>query len=102
MIHPVKAATSFECDGCGHHASFHKMENTAEEKVTARWRLADGSFDHEAYMQDEEVQEILAARRAHGITRGMSSNLDVLMPEKARNTLIGTSRKRSRTTKLDF
>lgn len=37
MLHPVKAATSFECDGCGHHASFHSMENKDEDEVVKRW-----------------------------------------------------------------
>lgn len=38
MVHPLKAATSFDCDGCGHHASFHQMENPAEEEAARRWR----------------------------------------------------------------
>ena len=37
MLHPVKAATSFECDGCDHHASFHSLENPAEDAIMARW-----------------------------------------------------------------
>ncbi|CAK4033318.1 Hypothetical predicted protein [Lecanosticta acicola] len=37
MLHPVKAATSFECDGCGHHASFHSLENDAEDAVLQKW-----------------------------------------------------------------
>ena len=37
MLHPVKAATSFECDGCNHHASFHSLENPAEDAIIARW-----------------------------------------------------------------
>lgn len=32
-----KAASSFECDGCGHHASFHSMENPAEDAVLKKW-----------------------------------------------------------------
>ena len=30
--------TSFECDGCGHHASFHSLENKEEDEVFKRWR----------------------------------------------------------------
>jgi len=41
MIHPLKATSSFECDGCGHHASFHKMENRAEDEVVARWKAEE-------------------------------------------------------------
>lgn len=53
MLHPVKvrscssdtvgsnhisqASTSFECDGCNHHASYHFLENPAEQAVLARW-----------------------------------------------------------------
>ncbi|KAK1070840.1 hypothetical protein LTR12_001481 [Friedmanniomyces endolithicus] len=37
MLHPVKAATSFECDGCNHHASFHSLENPSEDAVLRKW-----------------------------------------------------------------
>ncbi|CZT22253.1 uncharacterized protein RCC_08122 [Ramularia collo-cygni] len=37
MLHPVKAATSFDCDGCGHHASFHSLENLSEDAVLKKW-----------------------------------------------------------------
>ncbi|KAF2726244.1 hypothetical protein K431DRAFT_199057, partial [Polychaeton citri CBS 116435] len=37
MLHPVKAATSFECDGCGHHASFHTMDNPTDDAVAQKW-----------------------------------------------------------------
>jgi hypothetical protein len=98
MIHPVKAATSFECDGCGHHASFHKMENPSEEECVKRWSTVDGYFDREAYSNDEEVLEVLAKRRKLGIKEHFSSFADVAMPEKAKATLMGdeSSRKRTR------
>lgn len=32
-----KAASSFECDGCGHHASFHSLENAAEDAIRQKW-----------------------------------------------------------------
>jgi len=41
MIHPLKAASSFDCDGCGHHASFHRMESKADEEVARRWRVEE-------------------------------------------------------------
>ncbi|KAF2224061.1 hypothetical protein BDZ85DRAFT_96739 [Elsinoe ampelina] len=41
MLHPVKAATSFECDGCSHHASFHLMENPEENAIIERWANAE-------------------------------------------------------------
>lgn len=44
-------ASSFECDGCGHHASYHKMDNPSDDAVIKRWQedgkeqqqLADGA-----------------------------------------------------------
>ncbi|KAK6530688.1 hypothetical protein TWF281_007527 [Arthrobotrys megalospora] len=35
MVHPLKATTSFDCDGCGHHASFHRMKSHEEEVENA-------------------------------------------------------------------
>ncbi|KAL5116383.1 hypothetical protein ACEQ8H_005731 [Pleosporales sp. CAS-2024a] len=37
MLHPLKSASSYECDGCSHHASFHSMENKMEDEVRKRW-----------------------------------------------------------------
>ncbi|KAF2659903.1 hypothetical protein K491DRAFT_712199 [Lophiostoma macrostomum CBS 122681] len=37
MLHPLKSASSYECDGCGHHASFHSMENKSEDDIRKRW-----------------------------------------------------------------
>jgi MinD superfamily P-loop ATPase len=33
----LQAASSFECDGCGHHASYHALENPAEDKILQKW-----------------------------------------------------------------
>ncbi|KAL9128828.1 MAG: hypothetical protein Q9217_002581 [Psora testacea] len=41
MIHPLKAATSFDCDGCGHHASFHRMQNEQDDDVARRWKIEE-------------------------------------------------------------
>ncbi|KAF3913391.1 hypothetical protein ABW20_dc0107871 [Dactylellina cionopaga] len=35
MVHPLKATSSFDCDGCGHHASFHRMKSHEEEVENA-------------------------------------------------------------------
>ena len=101
MLHPLKLSSSFECDGCGHHASFHQMrskteDETTKDEVPSRFLRADGTFDREAYEGDEEVQEILAKRRRLGIEGGISSNRDLVMPEKARSTLMETGKKRTR------
>ena len=69
MIHPLKAATSFECDGCGHHASFHRMDNHMDEETVRRWKTQDTIRDQEhrriTGMVDivEEVVEIVAPKR---------------------------------------
>ncbi|KAF2193708.1 hypothetical protein K469DRAFT_618958 [Zopfia rhizophila CBS 207.26] len=39
MLHPLKSSSSYECDGCTHHASFHSMENKAEDEIRKRWEL---------------------------------------------------------------
>lgn len=41
MVHPLKAATSYDCDGCGHHASFHRMESKDDEEALKRWRAKE-------------------------------------------------------------
>ena len=74
------------------------MENEGEEELLARWKVADGTFDQEAYQQDEEVQETLMKRRRLGIAGSISTE-GVLMPAKARSTLVGPTRKRSRAEK---
>ncbi|KAI4908410.1 hypothetical protein J4E90_009035 [Alternaria incomplexa] len=39
MLHPLKSSSSYECDGCGHHASFHTMENKTEDEIRKRWEV---------------------------------------------------------------
>ena len=92
----MKAATSFECDGCSHHASFHKMRSKSEETSASRWTRADGSFDREAYELDEEVQEARAKRIRLGHPGDISSNRDITMPSKAKQTLMDSGKKRTR------
>ncbi|KAK5288547.1 hypothetical protein LTR16_003338 [Cryomyces antarcticus] len=38
MVHPLKISSSFDCDGCNHHACFHSMENRADDEVVKRWQ----------------------------------------------------------------
>lgn len=42
LTFPHQAATSFECDGCAHHASFHSMESPADEATVAKWNELAG------------------------------------------------------------
>lgn len=47
MLNPLQAASSFACDGCGHHASFHNLRNPSEEvpdiEVVEERRIVNGS-----------------------------------------------------------
>ncbi|KAL8956428.1 MAG: hypothetical protein Q9193_006058 [Seirophora villosa] len=45
MLNPLKAATSFECDGCGHHASFHRMDSREDEETVTRWKEDARDFE---------------------------------------------------------
>lgn len=49
MLHPIKAASSFECDGCSHHASFHSLENPAEDAIRQKW------LDQEAQAKEQQA-----------------------------------------------
>ncbi|KAF1911484.1 hypothetical protein BDU57DRAFT_507561 [Ampelomyces quisqualis] len=53
MLHPLKSASSFECDGCNHHASFHSMENKSEDEVCKRW---EQEAQEKAGQNDESQQ----------------------------------------------
>ena len=70
-----------------------------DEELLARWKTTHGTFDREAYHQEEGVQDVLWKRQRLGITGSMSTEEGVLMPAKARSTLVGPSRKRSRAEK---
>ena len=96
MIHPVKAATSFECDGCAHHASYHKMENKDEEEVISRWRAASTFTDADILQTDEDVVEVRKRKRLNYAARDPPLSKGILMAEKARDTLVGPNRKRIR------
>ncbi|KAI5853198.1 hypothetical protein DFP73DRAFT_590253 [Morchella snyderi] len=47
MLNPLQAASSFLCDGCNHHASFHNLRNPSEEEpeleVVEERRIINGS-----------------------------------------------------------
>nr|POE56415.1 hypothetical protein CFP56_50959 [Quercus suber] len=68
MLHPVKAATSFECDGCGHHASFHSLENPSEDLVLQRWAEQQAS--------DRQNQHTVTTRKRKAILQGPISSDD--------------------------
>lgn len=37
LANNIQSTSSYECDGCNHHASFHSMENKSEDEVRKRW-----------------------------------------------------------------
>ncbi|UPX15230.1 uncharacterized protein EKO05_0005687 [Ascochyta rabiei] len=54
MLHPLKSSSSYECDGCNHHASFHSMENKSEDEIRKKW---------EQEAKDKVAREEEAAQR---------------------------------------
>jgi hypothetical protein len=61
MIHPLKAATSFDCDGCGHHASFHRMQNPEDEEIARRWKQEEATRERQGtrVVERERFEEVL-------------------------------------------
>ena len=94
MIHPLKAATSFECDGCGHHASFHKMENPVEDSYVER-ALLDLRMEEAAASRTQTSREIdfeldvihgsSPKRRRLAITDDKHSDDTTFVPVKSRS-----------------
>ncbi|KAF2830851.1 hypothetical protein CC86DRAFT_379074 [Ophiobolus disseminans] len=61
MLHPLKSASSYECDGCNHHASFHSMENKAEDEIKKRWEQeAKDKADREEEAQQRPKKRVRA------------------------------------------
>ena len=52
----IQAATSFECDGCNHHASYHSMDNPAEDAILKKW-------------EDQEAQNTIQKQALAGASR---------------------------------
>lgn len=63
MIHPLKAATSFDCDGCGHHASFHRMQNPEDEEIARRWKQEEAARERQGtrVVERERFEEVLTS-----------------------------------------
>ncbi|KAK4503399.1 hypothetical protein PRZ48_004314 [Zasmidium cellare] len=72
MLHPVKAgflraATSFDCDGCGHHASFHSLENEDEDKVLKKWAENESNNQSQATGGSNRKRRRIAEESNHEI-----------------------------------
>ncbi|KAK6337539.1 hypothetical protein TWF730_002936 [Orbilia blumenaviensis] len=83
MVHPLKATTSFDCDGCGHHASFHKMKSHEEEVENAA-RFRESLLTVEAAVEDNEIRSSRGSngnsgnsgRRAIGLLEGRVEDVE--------------------------
>ncbi|KAF2458559.1 hypothetical protein BDY21DRAFT_340572 [Lineolata rhizophorae] len=75
MLHPVKAMTSFDCDGCGHHASFHTMENQAEDAIVRRWE-SEARLRQQQQQEEEEAAAAAAAARPRKRPRRMLESVN--------------------------
>ncbi|KAL1311607.1 hypothetical protein AAFC00_001719 [Neodothiora populina] len=71
MLHPVKAAASFECDGCNHHASFHSLENPAEDAVLSKWT---NEVEKAQIAAATAAAAAASANNTSVITRGATTN----------------------------
>ncbi len=82
MLHPSKMASSYDCDGCGHHACFHRMEAAREDKEAEREmtgvatesrkrRRIEGLEREEEEREEEREEEVVTGgRRKKGNGRG--------------------------------
>ncbi|PVH99577.1 hypothetical protein DM02DRAFT_564457 [Periconia macrospinosa] len=97
MLHPLKSSSSYECDGCAHHASFHSMENKAEDEIRKRWEQEAS----EKAQRDQEVNK-RPRKRLREIeytvaSAGATATSGVLTPDDDTASEIGTSKTRGGT-----
>ncbi|KAK6359081.1 hypothetical protein TWF696_000249 [Orbilia brochopaga] len=59
MVHPLKATSSFDCDGCGHHASFHRMKSHEEEVEQAARARDSASETQSRDARDARVRALM-------------------------------------------
>ena len=62
MLNPLQAASSFACDGCGHHASFHQLRG-AEEPATGVVVVGEKRGREVLEIEDEAVEGESRKRR---------------------------------------
>lgn len=86
MVHPLKAATTFDCDGCGHHASFHKMDNEQEDEVMKRWERTSMAVDASHDTATTDLQQVGLKRRR--IMKQVQAGRSVPKPQdRSRNSM---------------
>ena len=69
MLHPTKAATSFECDGCNHHSSFHMLENKEEVATLKKWATEQKLLDDEK----RETKRLKMATAENGTRKAITA-----------------------------
>ncbi|KAH7396916.1 hypothetical protein DE146DRAFT_658165 [Phaeosphaeria sp. MPI-PUGE-AT-0046c] len=103
MLHPLKSASSYECDGCSHHASFHSMENKLEDDVRKRWEQEakdKADWDEEAQRRPKkrvraiEYQNTPGSTLGHNAIEGASNSS--MGATKAGGNRVGAARKPAR------
>jgi hypothetical protein len=96
-------STSFECDGCNHHASFHSMDNPADNEVIKRW--ATQALEAPA-QESSALQATKRPRKAIENSRptvGSSKNGSkrVVATTSTRGSRTSTRRRNGRVVELD-
>ncbi|KAK8168039.1 hypothetical protein BKA80DRAFT_265880 [Phyllosticta citrichinensis] len=71
MLHPLKLSSSFTCDGCDHHASFHSMASPADDAIIARW---------ETESQEQQQPNAIANSRPRKRQRLLAAAVDLHAP----------------------
>lgn len=105
MLHPVKvsrrctwlaigayhwpqAATSFDCDGCNHHASFHSLENVEEDAVLKKW----------SELESRDATEGASNKKRRRIAEKPANDVEILElsdGEGTSTTITSTTRKKA-------
>lgn len=67
-----QSSSSYECDGCAHHASYHSMENKAEDEIRKKW-------EQEAKEKTEREQEVTERPKKRPRAIGYLNNSEELM-----------------------
>ena len=84
MLNPLQAGSTFACDGCGHHASFHILRNEEEEREGGFVQASNSSINGSSVRGFVEAGSSSGRKRAatgqgartRAITEGRSSRLE--------------------------
>ncbi|GAB7326890.1 hypothetical protein MBLNU13_g10811t1 [Cladosporium sp. NU13] len=93
MLHPIKAASSFECDGCSHHASFHSMENPAEDAIRQKW------LEQEAQTKEQQAAVGASKKRKMLAQNTVNENDRIVVLDELDESENRTSARASRSSK---